>query len=82
MAPPLYLLRHGETLWNREHRIQGWQDSPFNLQPAKGAYMWRDLERRAEALGIDYRKPSVYPPNSLLPARIARLAQDAETPGP
>ena len=24
---------------------QGWNDSPFNLYPAKGRYMWRDLER-------------------------------------
>ncbi len=24
---------------------QGWRDSPFNLFPAKGAYMWRDLAR-------------------------------------
>ena len=24
---------------------QGWNDSPFNIYPAKGRYMWRDLER-------------------------------------
>ncbi len=24
---------------------QGWETSPFNLYPAKGRYMWRDLER-------------------------------------
>src|SRR5258706_1806082 len=24
---------------------QGWNDSPFNIYPAKGAYMWRDLAR-------------------------------------
>jgi 2-hydroxychromene-2-carboxylate isomerase len=23
----------------------GWETSPFNLYPAKGRYMWRDLER-------------------------------------
>ncbi|MEM7437007.1 MAG: DsbA family protein, partial [Myxococcota bacterium] len=22
---------------------QGWDDSPFNIYPAKGQYMWRDL---------------------------------------
>ena len=27
---------------------QGWNDSPFNLYPAKGRYMWRDLERLIE----------------------------------
>lgn len=25
----LYLMRHGETLFNRQHRIQGWCDSPL-----------------------------------------------------
>jgi 2,3-bisphosphoglycerate-dependent phosphoglycerate mutase len=24
------LLRHGETLWNRDGRLQGWQDSPLS----------------------------------------------------
>ncbi len=23
-------------------RAQGWNDSPFNIYPAKGRYMWRD----------------------------------------
>ena len=26
-------------------KAQGWDTSPFNLYPAKGAYMWRDMER-------------------------------------
>ena len=25
----LYLLRHGETLFNLRHKIQGWCDSPL-----------------------------------------------------
>ena len=24
---------------------QGWNDSPFNIYPAKGRYMWRDMAR-------------------------------------
>ncbi len=24
-----YLVRHGETMWNKEHRLQGWLDSPL-----------------------------------------------------
>ena len=28
-------------------RAQGWGSSPFNVYPAKGKYMWRDMERRA-----------------------------------
>ena len=27
--PPLYILRHGQTEWNAEHRIQGGLDSPL-----------------------------------------------------
>ena len=26
-------------------QAQGWNDSPFNVYPVKGRYMWRDLER-------------------------------------
>ena len=26
-------------------KTQGWTTSPFNLFPAKGRHMWRDLER-------------------------------------
>ena len=33
-------------------RAQGWDDSPFNLYPAKGRYMWRDLERLAAGYGL------------------------------
>jgi 2-hydroxychromene-2-carboxylate isomerase len=52
-------------------RDQGWSDSPFNLYPAKGKYMWRDLERVCAAQGIPLRRPSVFPRNGLLAARIA-----------
>ncbi|WP_300029639.1 histidine phosphatase family protein [uncultured Roseobacter sp.] len=27
--PPLYILRHGQTQWNAEHRVQGRLDSPL-----------------------------------------------------
>ena len=57
-------------------RDQGWEDSPFNLQPEKGRYMWRDLERICEARGLPWRRPSVFPRNGLHAARIAcRFAQ-------
>jgi len=52
-------------------RAQGWSDSPFNLFPAKGRYMWRDLERICAELSIPFRCPSQFPRNGLLAARIA-----------
>ena len=56
-------------------RGQGWEDSPFNLYPAKGRYMWRDLERRCEAAGVPLKRPSQFPRNGLLAARVALLAE-------
>ncbi len=56
-------------------RAQGWNDSPFNLQPAKGRYMWRDLARLAEGYGLPFRRPSVFPRNGLLAARIGLAAE-------
>jgi 2-hydroxychromene-2-carboxylate isomerase len=52
-------------------RAQGWTDSPFNLFPVKGRYMWRDLERICAELSIPFRRPSQFPRNGLLAARIA-----------
>ena len=49
----------------------GWNDSPFNLQPEKGRYMWRDLARICEAEGLPLRRPSRFPRNGLLAARVA-----------
>jgi 2-hydroxychromene-2-carboxylate isomerase len=52
-------------------KAQGWNDSPFNIYPAKGRYMWRDMERICDGLSIPFRRPSVFPRNGLLAARIA-----------
>jgi len=56
---------------------QGWSDSPFNLYPAKGRYMWRDLERRAARHGLPFRRPSRFPRNGLTAARVALVAAEA-----
>ena len=57
---------------------QGWNDSPFNIYPAKGRYMWRDLERICAAQGLPFAPPDPFPQNTLLAARVAlvALAQD------
>jgi 2-hydroxychromene-2-carboxylate isomerase len=55
---------------------QGWNDSPFNLYPAKGRYMWRDLERLCAARGLPLKRPSRFPRNGLLAARVARIGAE------
>ena len=54
-------------------KAQGWNDSPFNIYPAKGHYMWRDLQRVCDTLSLPFRKPSVFPRNGLHAARLACL---------
>ena len=53
---------------------QGWNDSPFNIYPAKGRYMWRDLERLCEKYRIPFRRPGIFPQRSILAARLALAA--------
>ena len=68
--------QHGVTLdWQpfflppvREQQGLGF---PFPEASAKTAHMWRDLERRAARLGLIYRRPAIYPVNSLPAARVA-----------
>lgn len=54
---------------------QGWDTSPFNIYPTKGRYMWRDIERLCYKYGILFKRPSVFPRNSVLAARIGCIAQ-------
>jgi 2-hydroxychromene-2-carboxylate isomerase len=51
----------------------GWTTSPFEVYPAKGSYMWRDVARTAEELGLGFKKPSVFPRNTVLAARVSVL---------
>ncbi len=50
--------------------VKGWDTSPFILDPIKGAYMWRDVERRAKQHGLSFERPSIFPMNGLYAARI------------
>jgi 2-hydroxychromene-2-carboxylate isomerase len=54
---------------------QGWSDSPFNLNPVRGRYMWRDVERLCARAGLAFRKPRVFPRKSVLPARLTLAVQ-------
>ncbi|MBT0960047.1 2-hydroxychromene-2-carboxylate isomerase [Denitromonas iodatirespirans] len=53
----------------------GWNDSPFNIYPPKGRYMWRDMARLAAKYDIPFRLPSQFPRNALLAAQVACLGQ-------
>lgn len=56
---------------------QGWTSSPFNIYPAKGRAMWRDLEREAARLGLPpVRRPDPFPQNSLSATRAATYGMD------
>lgn len=57
----------------------GWTTSPFNLQPAKGAYMWHDVARSCDKLGLAFRRPEPFPQNGLLAARVATALPDDGT---
>ncbi len=61
---------------------QGWNDSPFNIYPAKGRNMWRDLERICAAEGIPLKQPPFrFPQNGLKAARLALAGEkDGWTP--
>lgn len=49
--PTLYMTRHGETEWNLEKRMQGWEDSPLT---AKGRQNARDLGHRLREMHLDH----------------------------
>jgi 2-hydroxychromene-2-carboxylate isomerase len=52
-------------------KAAGWITSPFNLYPAKGRNMWRDLERICDDMALPFGRPDPFPQNSLLAARVA-----------
>jgi 2-hydroxychromene-2-carboxylate isomerase len=55
---------------------QGWKTSPFNIYPAKGRHMIRDMERLCADRGLSFRLPEPFPQNSLNAARLALIAAD------
>ena len=52
-------------------QAQGWTSSPFNVYPAKGAYMVRDIDRLAQSRSIPFQMPKPFPQSSVLAARAA-----------
>src|SRR5262245_37386874 len=70
-ADPGVSVRFRPFLLGPIFKAQGWTTSPFNLYPAKGRHMWRDLERLCAEAGLPFRRPDPFPQNSLLAARVA-----------
>src|SRR6266542_617734 len=59
MPPPLlYYIRHGETDWNREGRLQGQRDVPINAngraQARQSGEILRGLIAREPETALDY----------------------------
>jgi 2-hydroxychromene-2-carboxylate isomerase len=59
---------------------QGLRDSPFNVFPVKGAYMWRDIERVCEKHNLPFRRPHRFPQNGLYAARLAMALAPTDRP--
>ena len=60
---------------------QGWQSSPFNVYAAKGANMWRDIERHCLLMDLPPpTRPEPFPQNGLLASRVAIALPDATRP--
>jgi 2-hydroxychromene-2-carboxylate isomerase len=59
---------------------RGMKDSPFNLNAAKGRYMWSDLNRICAREGLTLRRPEPFPQNSLIASRVALALDDATRP--
>lgn len=55
---------------------QGWDNSPFNLYPVKGRYMWRDMERLTAQRGLPFVRPDPFPQNGLKAARLTLAIDD------
>jgi len=52
-------------------KSQGWEDSPFNINPIKGAYMWRDMVRICQQYKLSFTRPVIFPQNGLAAARLS-----------
>lgn len=55
----------------------GWRDAPFLQLPAKGRYMWMDLERQCARHRLPWRRPAQFPKRSVLACRVGVLGQGA-----
>ena len=59
---------------------QGFATTPFNVFPDKGRYMWRDVERWCDRMGIPVKRPEPFPQSGLLASRVALALPDDARP--
>ncbi len=59
-------------------KAQGWDNSPFNLYPVKGRYMWRDLERICDSLALPFTRPATFPQSTLIVSRVALVGLERD----
>ena len=52
-------------------RERGFDTSPFNIEPDKGRYMWRDMRRLADLYDLPLVQLDPFPQNGLLASRLA-----------
>ena len=64
----LILLRHGETLWNKEHRLQGHQNSPLSERGIHQAKVIKSLVQQ-------------FAPKQVISSDLGRAIQTAEIIG-
>lgn len=53
--------------------LQEMKHVPFADKPAKSAYMWRDIERRAAMYGLEARLPAPYPAKQSIVANLVAI---------
>jgi 2-hydroxychromene-2-carboxylate isomerase len=62
--------------------LQDMKHVPFADKPAKSAYMWRDIGRRAALYGLDAQLPAPYPIKDSLKANLVAIVGMREGWGP
>lgn len=74
-APADITVRWKPVLLGPLFKDHGWDTSPFLIYPAKGRYMWRDMERLCAEAGLAFRRPEIFPQHTVLAARVACLGE-------
>ena len=52
--PELYILRHGQTVWNAEDRMQGWLNSPLTPKGEADAARQGEILRSVDLTGFEF----------------------------